>query len=235
LALVLVLALATPTPGPASVQSQALTAPLREVMYNVSTSLRIDDITDSFGGGEGAVPPASGDSSGDRETVTVDVMAKLDDGTLAIKVTELWRRGGARPSVLTGAVAPNGTVRFGASTINDVTRELLPYFGTGFTPDGTLALSKHWSLDQTFTNASVSTQYTVVAVNATTATIHKVQSIKSQANASVDGTIQYDLASLEPISGRVVKRMTVMFVDGQTAATLDLRFDRVSDTLSHSL
>jgi hypothetical protein len=225
--IVAALVAASPTPAASPVEQPA--TPIREVVYKVSTSERIDDITESYGGGPNAVPPSSTRVDEDHGTVTVDVMAKFEDGVLGVKISEQWKSG---PPVrhFTGAVAPDGTVDFASTTINAVTIELLPYFATRFVPGGVLSEGAHWSVNKVDGNVSVVDDYTVTAVGNDSVTTHKDLSIKALGSETADGTIIYDPSSLLAISGQVRVRRTDMFADGQTMRTIDLRFDRVSDT-----
>jgi hypothetical protein len=222
-------ALVAVSPTPTATPAEQLTTPLRVVVYDVSTTERVDDITESFGGGPGAVPPASTLEGEEHGTVTVDVMAKFDDGVLGVKVIEQWKVP-PLPLHFTGAVAPDGTVEFALTTINAATIELLPYFATRFSPDGALASGSHWSVNKVSGNTSVSTDYEVTAVGVDSVTIHKDTTIKELGSETVDGTVEYDPALLVAISGRLRVRRTDMFADGQTTHTIDLNFNRVSDT-----
>jgi hypothetical protein len=136
------------------------------------------------------------------------------------------------PQRFTGEVAPDGTVQFPRATIDPVTIELLPFFATHFVPPGSLAPGTHWSVVKTYDKSVVSTEYTVTAVGLTSITIHKLTTIKALGNETIDGTIAYDLSSSAPISGKLRVKRTDTFADGLTQETLDLTFDRQSDTAS---
>ncbi|HXW51821.1 MAG TPA: hypothetical protein VEJ41_07515 [Candidatus Acidoferrales bacterium] len=238
-----VTAAASPAPAPANTYK-----PLREVVYNVVANLQINQTSESYGGynssdtpgisDTNAAAPSSTQSTGRTGVVTVDVMAVASDGTLGVQVTETWQ-GLARPLVYDGAVAPDGTVEFPNSTINDATRELLSYFGTKFAPSDGLAQDTTWHTIQPFMNGNVETDYTVTAVNGGVVTISKKQTIKDY-DIFTSGTIQYEATTLVPISGRITKRMSSSLNDTGTEfdassstsrdRTLTLRFDRVSDT-----
>ncbi len=240
-----VTAMATPTPAP---QSQPVYKPLREVVYKVVANLQISDTSESYGGfnpdpsgvigSYNAAAPGTSGSAGNNGTVTVDIMAVAPDGTLGIQVTEQWN-GVARPSSFDGTVAPDGTVQFPQSTINDVTRELLSYFGTRFAPSDGLDTTSRWQTNQPFMNGNVTTDYAVTAVNGSIVTIQKKQTIKNY-EVYTEGTIQYQATTLVPVSGRVTKRMSSSVAAGATEnqpaaqtsrdRALMLRFDLVSDT-----
>jgi hypothetical protein len=247
-AIVLAAVTAASSPAPAA-QSQAAYKPLREVVYNVVTNLQINQTTEQFPGynpqdpglpNSVAGPPASTAETGLYGTVTVDVMAVAPDGTLGIHVTELWTNGTGKPVSFDGVVTPDGVVEFPNQTINDVTRELLIYFGTKFAPTDGLSQGTAWQVDQHFSNGDVLTDYSVTKVDGDLVTIHKTQDLK-KFNLYTDGTITYDPGGLVPISGLVTRRMTgstfenapTEFEGGTTQSrdrTLTLKFNRVSDT-----
>ncbi len=220
---------ATAAPPAQSPANSLPTTPLRECIFKVSALLRIDAISESYGGGANATVPGSSGGSEDDGIVTVDVMGKYQDGSLAINVLEKWR---ADPATLhfEGAVAPDGTVDFPPTTINAVTRELLPYFATAFASSGPLAAGSHWTVKQSDGQLVTTTDYTVKVANGDTVTIAKKQSINAVEGVSVNGNVVYNSALLVPISGQLQKRTTDMEADGQDTEMLDLRFDLVSDT-----
>lgn len=244
----IVLAAVTALASPAPTASQPVYKPLREVVYKVVANLQINDTSESYGGfnpnpsgvvpNYNAAPPASTASTGNTGIVTVDVMAVAPDGTLGIEITEQWN-GIARPTIYDGAVAPDGTVEFQQATINDVTRDLLCYFGTHFAPSDGLDTTTRWQTNQPFMNGTVTTDYSVAAVNGNIVTIQKKASIKGFA-VSTEGTIQYEATTLVPISGRITRRMSSSYGDPATESlsgsqtqrdrTLTLRFDLVSDS-----
>lgn len=217
------------TAAPLPVQPDALASPLREVVYNVSTSTLYDNITESYGGGENATAPSSTDIESRSGTVTVDVMAKFEDGVLGVQVLEHWKVP-PLPQRFKGGVAPDGTVLFPAATIDPVTVELLPYFATQFVPPGNIAPGMHWSVVKTYEKSVVSTDYTVTAIGIASITIHKLTTIKSFGGETIDGTIAYNPSSFVPISGKLRVKRTDTLANGLVQQTLDLTFDRVSDT-----
>src|SRR5690348_6144743 len=137
-------AAASATPAAAAVPAVS-GAPAREVVYQVSTLLRLDDITESFGGGSGASAPASQESADDHGTITVDVMGKLADGELVVRMSSEWQAR-HRPVPVNALVMPDGTVKLDPSSIDDVALELLPYFALRFVPPGPIGVSTHWSI-----------------------------------------------------------------------------------------
>jgi hypothetical protein len=245
----IVLAAVTASASPAPAQGQTAYKPLREVVYNVVDNLQINQTSESFGGynpsdtsgvaDTNGAAPSSTQSTGRTGVVTVDIMAVAPDGTLGVEVKEQWQ-GIARPSVFDGEVAPDGTVEFPQSTINDATRELLSYFGTKFAPSDGITQDTAWHTTQPFMNGTVDTDYTVTGVTNGIATIQKKQTIKSY-NVWTNGTILYEASTLVPVSGKITKKMSSSFEDtgsefggsgGSTARdrTLTFSFDRVSDT-----
>ena len=247
-AIVLAAVTAAATSTPAASGGQPVYKPLREVVYKVVANLQINDTSESYGGynpdpsgvigAYNAAPPGSSGSTGNTGTVTVDIMAVAPDGTLGIQVIEQWN-GIARPSTFDGTVAPDGTVQFPQSTIHDVTRELLSYFGTRFAPSDGLDTSTRWQTNQPYMNGNVTTDYSVSAVNGSIVTIQKKQTIKNY-DVYTEGTIQYEATTLVPVSGRLTKQMssstsgnaTENLSASQTSRDrmLTLRFDLVSDT-----
>lgn len=222
-------ALVAASPTPAAAPAEQLAKPLREVVYAVSTSELIDDITESFGGGEDASAPSTTSIMSRSGVVTVDVMQKLEAGVLGLQVIEQWKTP-PLPQRFTGVVAPDGTVEFPPATIDPVTIELLPFFATQFAPQGALAPGAHWSVKTTDDRSLVVTNYSVTAAGAASVTIRKVTSISALGNELIDGAIVYDPSSFVPISGKLRMKRTDTFADGQTQLTLDLTFTRVSDT-----
>ena len=230
-AALIVAALVAASPTPAAPSPEAAAKPLREVVYDVSTSERVDDITETFGGGPDAAPPSSTGVEETHGTITVDVMAKFEDGVLGIKVSEQWKVP-ALPLHFTGAVAPDGTVEFPPATIDPATIELLPYFATRFAPDGALVAGGHWSIEKVNGKTTVTTSYSVTAAAFDSVTLQKHTSIKAIGSENVDATIVYQPSLLDAISGTVRIRRTDMFADGQTTRTIDMDFTRVSDTFA---
>ncbi|HLJ83859.1 MAG TPA: hypothetical protein VKT51_06795 [Candidatus Eremiobacteraceae bacterium] len=156
-------------------------------------------------------------------------MGKFLDGGLAIRIIERWRDDPV-DRLFKGAVASDGTVAFPPTTINAVSRELLPYFATAFASAGPLIAGSHWTVKQTDGQLVTTTDYSVTSVNADTATIAKKQSNGAIEGVSVTGSVVYDGGLLVPISGQLRKRTTAMAADGQTTSTLDLRFELISDS-----
>jgi hypothetical protein len=229
----IVAALIAASPAPSAAPAEPASTPLREVVYKVSSIDRLDDITESFGGGPNAVPPSSTLVAEGHVMVAVDVMAKFEDGVLGVKVSEQWK-GSPLPLHYTGAVDADGTVQFASATINPATIELLPYLATSFAPPGAIIVGTHWSVNKVVGHATVSTDYSVIAVGRDSVTIHKDTKIKALGSETVTGTIVYDPSLLVATSGQIRVRRTDMFADGQTTHTIDIDFERVSDTFADS-
>jgi hypothetical protein len=226
---------ATPTVAPTEVPSGPPTTPLREVVYRVSSSVRVDDISESYGGYNASAPSSTGLES-KSGVVTVDVMAKFENGDLGIRVAETWKEyidsdvTPRLPQRFSGAVTADGTVEFPLATIDPVTIELLLFFATRITPVGTLAPGTHWTVEKTYKNAVVTTDYSVTAVGQSSTTIHRVTKIQALGYESIDGMIAYDTTSFVPISGKIRMTRNDTFANGQSKQTLDMSFDLVSDT-----
>jgi hypothetical protein len=240
--LAIALAVATTT-GTANNSAPASPPPLREVVYNVNTALQINQTIQSF---EQTAPATTAQTS-QAGTVTIDVLAAGPDGTLAVRATENWQ-GTPRPVSFEGIVSPDGIVIFPPQTINDVTREILSYFGTKFVPDATITQGTRWHTVQNFANAQVETDYSVTNLKNDLVLIHEDQSVE-HFNVSAHGDVHYDAATLAPVSGLITKRMQTSYEDTGSGFTmqadqldttsggmaertriLTLRFSLVSDT-----
>jgi hypothetical protein len=221
-------AVASQASPPATTSSQPPANTLREVVYNVWTSVRVDALSENCCSDDAPVPASSG-RAGNHGTVTVDVIGQLSDGSLEVKVIEQWTNL-LRPLTNSGAVLPDGSIVFGAFTINDVTRELLPYFATQFAPVSNLDTSTTWTRDDDIAGGLASSRYTVTKVDGHTVSLHLIRTIKALNKATADGTVDYDAVAFVPISGHIVKQLTESTDYGEATGTLDLRFERVSDT-----
>ncbi|HET9342402.1 MAG TPA: hypothetical protein VFO25_05785 [Candidatus Eremiobacteraceae bacterium] len=228
---------ASPLPATASQASPAPVAtqrPLREVVYDVTTNWRIDDITESYAGGADATDPGSTEYKNGQGTVTVDVFGQTADGSLIVTVTEAWKEP-TKQLPLEATIQPSGNLNFdltGPTSLDNVGGELLPYFGTQFAPAGTLDTTTRWSIEGAAGKISTRTDYQITAVSGDTVTVHKDQTIKEIETITVDGSVVYEPSLLVPISGTVRKRSTEMYSDGQTTRTLVITFTRTSDTFA---
>lgn len=223
---------ATPAPGPAA--SAPAQKPLREVVFDVTTNWRNDDITESYAGGADATNPGSTEVQQGQGTVTIDVFGQTPEGGLIVSATEVWKQP-TKQLPYTGTVEPSGVLDFdsiGPTALDDVCGELLPYFGTRFAPLGTLDSTTHWSLQSASGKITATTDYNITAVAGDTVTVHKSQTIKSMATVTVDGSVVYEPSKLVALSGTVRKRSTELYADGQTTNTLIITFTRVSDTFA---
>jgi hypothetical protein len=226
---ILATALSISGASPAPVATQI---PLREVVYDVTTNWRVDDITESYAGGADATEPGSTEYRNGQGTVTVDVFARSADGGLYVSVTEAWKEP-TKQLPFEGTIEPKGILNFdstGPAALDDIGGELLPYFGIQFAPPGTLDVTTRWSLGGSSGKLSATTEYQITAVSGDTVTIHKDQTIKGLGTITVDGSVVYEPSLLVPISGTVRKRSTEMYADGQTTSTLVITFSRISDT-----
>lgn len=228
---------ASPVPATASQATPAPVAtqrPLREVVYDVTTNWRVDDITESYAGGADATEPGSTEYRNGQGTVTVDVFGRTADGSLIVMVTEAWKEP-TKQLPFEGTIEPTGILNFdstGPAALDDIAGELLPYFGTQFAPPETLDTTTRWSIQGSSGKISAATEYQITAVSGDTVTVHKDQTIKAIGTITVDGSVVYEPSLLVPISGTVRKRSTQMYSDGQTTRTLVITFTRVSDTFA---
>lgn len=223
--------LAAASVQPAAAAAPAPGAPLRSIVYKVATSLNTSQTYEVYGGT--AQPPGqSNDVQTNRGTVTIDVMA-VANNALGIRVTEVWNSL-LRPVVFNGNVAPDGTVSFPPSSINDVTRELLPFLGPTFAPADQMAAGGHWRVDYDNGGVSIETQFAVADIKDKLVSLHETQTVRPTTGMgmtiNVNGNVKYEPSILAPISGHVVKRMSQSAAEGASTSTLDLTFERVSDT-----
>lgn len=191
------------------------------------TSLRIDDISESFGGGSGATLPASTEHGDNHGTVTVDVMGKSKDGVLYIVFREQWEQH-LRPERIKASVSPTGVVVLENGVFEDVAIELLPFFAIGLLPDGPIVQDTQWQT----TVDGTPIHYAVTAINGSIVTIHKTESIQGLHSENIDDSVDYDSAHLVPTVGKILRRGLEMYGNGQTQATMTITFERLSDSFA---
>jgi hypothetical protein len=232
----------TPIPFDSSASATVTTAPLREVVYRVTFTRKLDVSSETYGGSVGnpintdvvqapAFSHANGDAT-DSGTVTVDVMQVADDA-LGVRVTERWDK--ATPSgTYLGNVATDGTVNFKDGQLNECSREILEYFGSNVMADQPANAGVAWSRTIKGQSADVNTVYTVGAIVGAIANIHEVSTIKSKSVTVLDSLvtvdIQYKPAMLAPVSGRVVVHASQSGPSSVLNVTTVDNFQRVSDT-----
>jgi hypothetical protein len=248
----LFLASALQNPGPVAAANApattvaAVTAatPLREVVYKVSFTRRLEVSQETYGGSvqdasaAGTVvnqaPPfakAASDAS-DSGTVTVDVMQVAGDA-LGIRVTENWT--GSTPSATyMGNVSPDGSMNFSGGQLNECTRAILEYFGADVMAGQPANLGVAWSRVAKSTAADITTNYSVGSIEGALADIHEQTTIKSKSVAFIDSVTTTDLkykpAELVPISGKLVMHASQSGASSVTNVTTIANFDRVSDS-----
>ncbi len=200
--------------------------PLRTVVYKVTQEWRSSAGSESYEGHNGGHG-----GNLDAGTVTVNIMAVGNNG-LGIQVIELMNSKGS-PYQFTGVVTPDGSVRFPAVSIEDVTRELLQYFATQFVPNETLDVGAKWQVNIQRSAFNVATQYTVKNVNGDVVTLDESQTAKVNTlsgSGSMTGTIDYKPSLLVPLRGDLHKTVTTSSAEGYTSDVLNMHFERVSDS-----
>jgi hypothetical protein len=250
--LALFFASALQNPGPvAAANAPAITVaattaatPLREVVYKVSFTRRLNVSQETYGGSvqdpnaSGTVvsqaPPfaQAGSDATDSGTVTVDVMQVASDA-LGIRVTESWT--GSTPSATyLGNVTPDGSINFAGGQLNECTRAILEYFGADVMNDQPANTGVAWTRVAKSTSGDITTNYSVGSIEGALADIHEQTTIKSKSVAFIDSVTTTDLkykpAELVPISGQVVMHASQTGASSVTNVTTIGNFVRVSDT-----
>lgn len=200
--------------------------PLREVVYKVKTSLQVSGNSQSYEG-----MGSTNQFVTDDGTVRVDIMA-VQSNVLGIDVTEIMNKKGT-PSKYQGNVTPDGTVNFGPSTISDITRELLQFFGTQFLATDNVNVGSKWQTSLTRGAAKVDTDFAVTKIDGLLLTINEDQRISVKttgAAGTTKGTIVFKPSLLVPVSGDLNKVFTQSTPEGFVKQTLSLHFERVSDS-----
>jgi hypothetical protein len=234
--------LPTPTPFNSSAPASVASVPLREVVYHVTFTRRMEVSGETYGGSVGnpvntdvtqapAFNHANGDAA-DSGTVTVDVMQVADDA-LGVRVTERWDH--ATPSgTYFGNVAADGTVNFKDGQLNECTREILEYFGADVMAGQPANAGVAWSRTVKGQSADVNTVYTVSTIDGAIANIHEMSTVKSKSVAVLDSLVtvdvQYKPVMLAPISGRVVVHASQSDPSSMVNVTTVDNFQRISDT-----
>ena len=231
-----------PTPSASSAPASTAAASLREVVYRVTFTRRLEVSGETYGGSVGnpvnndvlqapAFSHANGDAT-DSGTVTVDVMQVADDA-LGVRVTEHWD--GATPSgTYLGNVASDGTVNFKDGQLNECSREILEFFGSDVMAGQPANAGVAWSRIVKGQSADVNTAYSVGAIVGAIANIHEVSTTKSKSVTVLDSVatvdVQYKPAMLVPVSGRVVVHASQSGPSSVMNVTTVDNFERVSDS-----
>ena len=228
-ALILSAALATP-------------APIREVVYKVSFTRRLDANQEVYGGqtsddmGHTHQNPPFNSKEGlatDSGTITIDVMQVAGD-TLGIRLTERWQ--GSTPSdTYLGNVGADGSVNFSNPQVSDVSKTILGFFSPGFLGGRYVDKGVSWTQDASGGGLTVSTKYTVGNVDGSIAAVDETTTIKSNNVRSMDtlttGSITYKPTKLVPIAGTVHSLGYRSDAETSTDVTTIINFQRVSDSL----
>jgi hypothetical protein len=213
---------ATPSPAPAPAQGQ----PLRTVVFKVTQELRQLSSQQSY---EGHNTSTGGNL--DAGTVTVNIMA-VENDALGLQVIEHMNSKG-HPYEFTGSVTPDGSVYFEARSIEDVTRELLQFFGTQFAAARSLDVGTKWDVNVNRPSFTTVTQFTVKRVNGTVVTLDESQKATiagMSGSAAMTGSVDYKPTLLVPMRGDLQKTLTISSPTGEDRQILTMHFERVSDS-----
>lgn len=215
-------------------------APIREVVYKVSYTRREDLSIEHYGGMvttpsgriiNGSAPSTNSTTTGDKGTITVDVMAVTQDA-LGIRVIERWE-GRNYPLTFLGNVSAAGIVNFDPQ-ISETTRHLLPFFGTLFTQNRSLDSGAAWSTNFNGNAVDVNTTFTVAKLDGPIVQLDETQQINMKSVHGMDtvvtGKIAYKPSLLVPISGNIVSRAARTTASSVDEITTVLNFERISDS-----
>jgi hypothetical protein len=235
------------SPTPAGAGQVTPVTPLREVVYKVSFTRRVQVSGETFGGqiqnpidsSQAVQAPAFNESNNDATdsgTVTVDIM-QIGDNALGIRVSESWV--GSTPSgTYLGNVASDGSVNFSNSQMNECSRAILEYFGTDVMAGQPANTGVAWVRTAKGQIADVTTTYSVGAIDGAIANVHEQSTVSSKSVATIDTTVttdvQYKPAVLAPVSGKVVLHARSSGASSVTNVTTVGNFERLSDTRDSS-
>ncbi len=231
--------------------------PLREIVYKFSDSETSEYSTDqaqqnqdsssgqvlSTSTGLNAPPSSSTRVGGYYGTITVDVLqVEASSGFMKVEVHEQTSaENGKNPFDVVFIVRPDGGMAKLSGTDDPDIDALVPYFGTSYFADHTLAQGESWTNDSTFDagkadEMQLETTSTVVGSNGNNVSIKSVTSQKNLKRGSwkMETTLLYNAAKLVPINLDVIATRRG---GGDTATAEQVshyHFDRVSDTLDHS-
>jgi hypothetical protein len=130
-------------------------------------------------------------------------------------------------------VSADGTVVFSPGSIEDVTRELLQYFGPHFVPPDKTDVGSSWTVNFNRAGTQVQTEFTIDKVDGNLIIVHELQKGKFStytATAITDGRIVIKPSMLVPISGDIKKTLSWSDAAGDVKQELQLHFERVADT-----
>lgn len=248
IAFITALALAGGSPSTQAATSSSAPAdsaptPLREVVYKVTFTRRLEVSNESYGGSVqnpinasqvAQTPPfaqANSDAT-DNGTVTVDVMQVAGDA-LGMRVKEEWTN--STPSATYfGNVGADGSVNFLNGQMNECTRAILEYFGPAVMAGQPANAGVAWTRTSKGAAADIDTTYSVGDIVGAIANIHEQSTVKSKSVSLIDTVVtvdvQYKPALLAPVSGRVVMHASQTGASSVTNVTTVGNFQRVSDT-----
>ncbi|HKW45208.1 MAG TPA: hypothetical protein VJN22_06075 [Candidatus Eremiobacteraceae bacterium] len=231
-ALVVAAALATPDP-------------IREVVYKVSYTHRLDANQEIFGGqvmddmGKMHQNPPFNSKEGvgsDSGTITVDVMQVAGD-TLGIRLTEHWN-GSTPSSTYLGNVGADGSVNFSNPQVTDVSRTILGFFSPAFLGGRYVDKGVTWTQTASGSGLNVTSTYVIGEVDGSIAAVDETTTIKSSSVRDMDtlttGSITYKPTKLVPIAGRIQSLAYRSDAESSTDVTSIVNFERLSDTLDTS-
>lgn len=215
---------------------------IREVVYKVSYTHRLDANQEIFGGqvadDSGHMhqnPPFNSKEglSSDSGTITVDVMQVAGD-TLGIRLVERWD--GSTPSdTYLGNVGSNGSVNFSNPAVSDVARTILGFFSPDFLGGRYVDKGITWTQTAAGDGLNVTSTFTIGDVDGPVASVEETTTIKSNSVRSMDtlttGSITYKATKLVPLSGQIQSLAYKSDAETTTDVTTIIHFDRVSDTL----
>jgi hypothetical protein len=216
--------------------------PIREVVYKVSYTRRLDANQETFGGqvsdAAGHVhqsPPFNSKEgiASDNGTVTVDVMQVAGD-MLGIRLTEHWE--GATPSsTYFGNVGADGSVNFSSPQVTDVSCTILGFFWPGFLGGRDVDKGVTWTQTASGSGLYVTTTFSIGNIDGSVASVAQTTTIKSNSVRSMDtlttGSITYKATKLVPITGQLQSLAYRSDAESSTDVTTTINFERVSDTL----
>jgi hypothetical protein len=215
---------------------------IREVVYKVSYTHRLDANQEVFGGqvsddsGHMHQNPPFNSKQGvstDSGVITIDVMQVVGD-TLGIRLVERWD--GSTPSnTYLGNVGANGSVNFTDPAVSDVARTILGFFSPGFLGGRYVDKGITWTQSASGDGLKVTSTYTIGDVAGPVASVEENTTIKSNSVRSMDtlttGTITYKATKLVPITGEIQSLAYKSDAETTTDVTTIINFERVSDTL----
>jgi len=227
------IAVAGAAPSPSVVADAA--KPLRTVVFHASYNRREELTIGHFSGGMGSGPGGQTTSTGDTGTITVDIYNVIN-GTVVAVVTERWNSQSS-PKISKGAINEDGSLIGFPPEISAVTRALLPFFGTKFSPPGTDLgqVGATWRSDASPPDYSLDTSFTVKSITGELVTLAESLTATSKSpnapDTTMTGTVAYKPKVLAPVSGDFRMRATKSDATSTDEINTDIHFARASDTI----